>query len=210
MKRCIVVLSGSEPPSEFENDDITICADSGALSLYQRGVIPDHIVGDMDSISEDALKEMEASGSLIEVHPVEKDRTDGELAVQKAISSHPDAIDIYGKSSGRADHLLACYHLLHIIPPEISSSLHLGDDKVLLVREGNEIEVVTERSLISVLPSTKTSTVTIRGLKWELEREQLILGSTRGIHNENPGRPFLIRAVEGDIYVILVRGSEDP
>ena len=160
----------------------------------------------MDSMPDDLLKKLESSGSVIERYPVDKDLTDGEIAVVRAISFRPSRIDLYGGTSGRPDHVLSSYQLLHLIPDDIHSSLHLDNDKVMLIREGEELKVTTRRRIISILPCGHGCTVTIKGLKWELDQEALEIGSTLGIHNENIGNPFYVRVESGDLYLIMMDG----
>ena len=204
MIRCAVFLTGAIPPRDLGEIDVTICADSGAIPLHERGVVPNYLVGDMDSIPEHILDEMERCGSIIERYPEDKDISDGEAGVRKAVSLDPRRIDIYGGRNGRSDHVLSSYHLLHLVPREIHTSLHLDDDKVILIRCGEELKVTTQRRIISVMPATPECIVSIKGLKWELEREQLKMGSTMGIHNENIGSSFTVRADSGEIYLIMI------
>jgi thiamine pyrophosphokinase len=202
-KRCVVILSGGLPLSNLSKDDMVICADSGILSLGKGERQPDILIGDMDSLPPELVDTTRKKGVSVEVHPREKDLTDGELAVKRAISLSPDKIDIYGGKCGRADHVLTSFHLLHSIPQEIESTLYLDHDQVILIREGSSFFGSTGKSVVSILPAFKSAMVTLRGLKWELEHQAISTGSTLGIHNESMGKPFEVMAESGDIYLIL-------
>lgn len=204
MKRCMILLTGAIFPSDKGKDDIIICADSGALSLEGSDIVPDHIIGDMDSIPSDVLSKFEASGANIHRFPEEKDLSDGELAIDLALQFEPDEIMIFGGKDGRVDHVLSSYHLLHLIPQDISSSLYLEGGRILLLREGDEKKMTTSACIISILPACDDCVVTVKGLKWELKEKQLKLGSTLGIHNESTGSPFLVKAVEGLIFLMMM------
>lgn len=205
--RCVVILSGGRPPFDIRDDDITICADSGATSLVSAGGSPDIVIGDMDSIDTAVLAELEKRGVTIEVHQRDKDLSDGELAVMNAISRHPKQIEIYGGKRGRSDHILASFHLLYCIPEGILATLHLEGDEVLLIRDGSEFKGTTDKPVISVLPASKRAKVTMDGVKWELKERVIEVGSTLGIHNEPRSGKIRIEAVEGDIYLIF---ANDP
>ncbi len=55
MKKCIILANGKSPKKKeiisyiSKNYDL-ICADGGANSAYKLGIIPNFIVGDLDSI----------------------------------------------------------------------------------------------------------------------------------------------------------------
>src|SRR5919112_6773528 len=64
--------------------DLVVAADGGTRYALAAGIVPDLIVGDMDSLGEDLAQEMEARGAELERHPVKKDKMDGHLAVLTA------------------------------------------------------------------------------------------------------------------------------
>ena len=65
--------------------DLIIAADGGGMHLAAAGLIPDVVIGDMDSIAPGVLAKFENSGSQILRYPVEKDETDLELAMELAL-----------------------------------------------------------------------------------------------------------------------------
>ncbi len=83
------------------------CADRGAQWVYQAGLKPDLVVGDMDSVDPAICDKLEADGVRILRYPVEKDLTDTQIAVETAISDGARAITLLGALGGRVDHTLA-------------------------------------------------------------------------------------------------------
>ncbi len=63
-----------------------IAADSGAELALALGLMPDAVIGDMDSISPGTLSLLEHRGVPIIRHPRDKDRTDLELALDHTAS----------------------------------------------------------------------------------------------------------------------------
>ena len=57
----------------LSDSDLIICADSGAEHAFNMGVIPDLLVGDMDSISPASLEKVKQLG--IENHGFPSERT---------------------------------------------------------------------------------------------------------------------------------------
>src|SRR5699024_12482516 len=58
-------------------------------------------------------KTVQQNADVFEIHPPEKDKTDLEIALQKALSLEPDRIYLFGVTGGRLDHALINLQLLH-------------------------------------------------------------------------------------------------
>src|SRR5689334_23251718 len=97
--------------------DSLIAADGGALPLLRLGLVPDLVIGDLDSLGaagEAALREQSVE---LRRFPRAKDETDLELALLHAAALGATAIDILGALGGRWDHTLANVALLAL--PEL-------------------------------------------------------------------------------------------
>src|SRR5699024_2191872 len=70
-------------------------------------------LGDFDSIDNNQKKTVQQNADVFEIHPPEKDKTDLEIALQKALSLEPDTIYLFGVTVGRLDHALINLQLLH-------------------------------------------------------------------------------------------------
>ncbi|MBA2618315.1 MAG: thiamine diphosphokinase, partial [Rubrobacter sp.] len=87
--RAAVFLNGSPDPPDLlrcvaGRADLVIAADGGALHALAAGVVPDLVVGDMDSLGDEGTRQIEARGASLERHPARKDKMDGHLAVLAA------------------------------------------------------------------------------------------------------------------------------
>lgn len=90
---------------EIHFDDRIVCADSGALHAKRMGLVPDKLMGDLDSIDPDTLAWIRELKVPLEVFPVEKDMTDSELCLREI---PPDQeILLVCSLSGRPDHVLS-------------------------------------------------------------------------------------------------------
>jgi thiamine pyrophosphokinase len=111
-----IIAIGGDPPSPSVvpflpvDDAVVIAADSGFDHAVRLGLTVDVLVGDLDSISAEGLalahQERDAGRLTIERHRPDKDFTDTELAVGRALASN--ATRIVGLSGGgnRIDHQL--------------------------------------------------------------------------------------------------------
>jgi thiamine pyrophosphokinase len=163
-----------------------VAADRGASTALAFAYRPDVVIGDLDSIEAATLAQIRESGVPIEAHPRDKDATDGQLAIERALQQQPSQLVLLGFLGGpRLDQSLANVLLL----------VGLLDTPAVLLDERNECVVVrpgvehswrTEAGeVISLLPlNGDAEGVRTRGLRWPLAGERLRLGDTRGLSNE--------------------------
>ncbi len=105
----LVVASGA-PLGAVERapqTDLVIAADAGLEVLLAAHRPVDLVVGDLDSVSAEALSAATAAGSEIAQHRRDKDESDLELALSAAINSGVQRIHVVLRDGGRLDHQLA-------------------------------------------------------------------------------------------------------
>lgn len=189
----VVVVSGGDPPDPrsarlVPADAPVLVADSGGDHALALGLSVDHIVGDFDSVSASTLAAIEASGGLLDRHPVAKDHTDLELALRLARSLDPDHIMVIGGHGGRADHLMAGTLLLAApwLDPATVSAWH-GDTLVSVAKARRLVEIRGKvGSIVSLIPLSAdrpAGPVRTFGLAFPLHGESLDFGTTRGVSN---------------------------
>ena len=115
--KALIVLGGSEPPvelllTEAAASDLVVCADRGAAHCRKAGVPVDLLVGDLDSLDPRLAAELEHQGVECLLSPVEKDETDGQLALDAALEHGADEAVLLAATGGRLDHLLGNLQLL--------------------------------------------------------------------------------------------------
>ncbi|MBN2538507.1 MAG: thiamine diphosphokinase [Deltaproteobacteria bacterium] len=185
-------------------DPVIICADGAAQRLKELDIVPDFIVGDMDSVDEDTLRYFETKGSRIIRHPADKDETDTQLALECAFEMNPDGIRIFGALGGRVDHMLANISLLVLCAKrgidariiDKQCELFVIDD--LCVIDGKEGETV------SLLPlSSKVSGIQLEGFRYPLTDAVMEIGVPYGISNRLIGTRGTISVKSG--YLLVIR-----
>lgn len=212
--RALVVLDGEALGSDAwlaalaTGADVVIAADGGANRLPKGGRRPDLVVGDMDALADDRLRELERAGAQLERHPTEKAETDGELALDAALKRGADEIVVVGAFGGaRLDHMLGNLMLLaHEDYAAIDVSLvteHATFRSLLgpgiLELEGAPGDWVTLEPLSEVASGVATD-----GLRYPLRHEDLIRGSTRGVSNELTERRGSVEVGHGLLLVATV------
>ena len=77
----VVVASGEGPELTLPDAKSVVAADGGLLRARGLGLTVDVVVGDLDSVTPEALAAAEAAGARVVRHPQAKDATDLELAL---------------------------------------------------------------------------------------------------------------------------------
>ena len=208
--RAIIIAGGRFPEGDqwrrwLRKGDVILGADGGAAQAAAVGLLPDLIVGDMDSLPEEEQAALAARGCRFVVHPRAKDETDLELALTYAAELGCREIIILGALGGRLDHTVANVLLL-ALPGLAGIRVRIvdGDQEALLVRSG---EVVTLEGhlgdLVSLLPlGGDVHGVTTTGLVWALEDEALRFGLSRGVSNEMTADAARIEVQVGTLLVV--------
>ena len=189
--RAVIFASGDLPDPQrarrhFQAGDRIICADAGARHAVALGLVPDVVVGDLDSLDPELRNTLVQAGVRFDVHPVLKDNTDLELAIRFAVAEGAGAIDLLATQGGRLDQALA--NLLLLTRPEWASlqvRVVESDQTVRAVRGGQTVAVFgMVGDTLSLLPLTREVTgVSVHGVRWPLHDATLHLGDTLTISN---------------------------
>ena len=207
--KVVVVASGELAVSDAEwltGAELVIAADGGTASLERLGRRPDVLVGDIDSAEASLVERLVASGTRVERHPIDKEASDTELAIEAAFGAGASKVFLLGAMGGdRLDHELA--NLLLLADPVMAGrdlravrgrtcvrALH-GGHRLLL--EGAAGDLVT------LLPvGGDAGGVTTEGLRWALDAATLRMGRSRGLSNEVLGGTASVRIGQGTLLVI--------
>jgi thiamine pyrophosphokinase len=190
-----------------------VAADAGVDVAQRLGWSVDVAVGDFDSITTSARDGLRAEGAEVRHHPVDKDATDLELALEVAdalAAAEPCRVLVLGLEGGRPDHALA--NLLVASAPRFSRL-----DVELVLAQGRAWVVRDELAghphggqLLSLVPVHGAATVSASGVRWPLQRAELPAGTTRGVSNVTSGEPLLVTVHAGTVLCITPRTTESP
>ncbi|MDD4797854.1 MAG: thiamine diphosphokinase [Eubacteriales bacterium] len=152
-----VIVLGGDPPSaallrrEAAQADVVLCADKGAQYALAAGVTPTMVLGDMDSLG-DAARRLACLGVPMVRHPAEKDETDGQLAVDKAVELGATQAVLLGGFGQRLDHTLGNLMLLIRLEKRgVAATMH--DDRTQARAAcGDTVLCGSAGDILSVLP----------------------------------------------------------
>ena len=182
----IVVVAGGTVPARavaVPSSAFVVAADSGVALARTLGLSVDVAVGDFDSLTPDLVERLDDLADEVRRHPVHKDATDLELALDVALERGPARVLVVGLEGGRPDHALA--NLL------VAAAPAFGSLDVELVLDHGHAWVVRDRlvgrwpsdTTISLIPVHGAATVSIDGVRWPLDHSTLTPGTTRGVSN---------------------------
>ena len=195
--------------ANIQDTDFIVCVDGGLQHAQEWGIQPHLLIGDFDSAQSTSLNASNIADVERINHPVNKDASDLELALEELQSREIQQREIQevlllGISGGRADHSLFNWML-----PAVKAWAY----KLRLLDETADAHVVnrahpfkqtsTLGSLISLLPLRKVAGVTTAGLEYPLNNASIKPGSTLGLSNVVCAKNVTVELASGVLLVII-------
>ena len=207
METCVIFCAGgfdalAEPIGE---KDYLIAADGGLTHLIRLGMESHAIIGDFDSL-----------GHIPEgatVFPVEKDDTDSMLAIRHGLERGYRRFVIYGGLDGpRLDHTVANLQGLQFLADRQAQGFLVGLHHTALVIKNSAVHFGAEaKGIFSVFcMGAPAEGVSLRGLKYTLERGTLSAGFPLGVSNHFVGEKSTISVENGSLLLIFNRDNPFP
>jgi thiamine pyrophosphokinase len=205
-----VVVLGGNPPTRATKQHIpahqlVIAADSGLHGAIDLGLRVNVVIGDMDSVDKAVLAAVEANGTTVTQLPRDKDSTDAELALLKAVEMGATKIVLITKGGGRLDHELGVFAVLQNPGLRQCTIQALWDNSILHLIHGPASVTIAGKQGSNVgliAAGGEASGITTTGLKWTLTNETLAPHSSRGISNQLVEESAVISLQEGSLFVV--------
>ncbi|MCX7796709.1 MAG: thiamine diphosphokinase [bacterium] len=183
-----------------------VCVDGGTNYAYRLGIIPNIIIGDMDSVETSLLNYYKKLNIPFREYPRDKDKTDFHLALEELEKSGVKEVTIFGIVGTRLDHTLSALGIIRRFVREdrirlAKISLGIKSDGYIFNKrieiEGNPGEI------ISLIPMTeKVEGVTTDNLKYKLDKADIYLEDSLTISNEIEKSPCSVEIEKGVILVV--------
>lgn len=205
-KKTLIILSESEPCHLEDSFDLILVADGGYRTAKEMNLAIDVLIGDFDSITSEEIKEAESNGIKILSFPTEKDKTDGEIAVDYAISEGSTELVILGSFKEELDHALGNLFLLFKIDKAgISSKLItqlyeielINFEKEYLEKQGHELSLIPVSGIVEDL--------NIEGSRYNLFNVKVEMGQTLTLRNVIIDKKAKVYFKKGKVLSILKR-----
>lgn len=175
---------------------VLVAADGGADHLLEFGMVPDWVIGDLDSLS-DSARQMIPPTQILEV--AEQDSTDFEKCLSRIAAPFVIAVGFAGL---RLDHTLAA----------LSVMVRGGWPPVIMLASDDLVFVVPPRIDLPLLPGTRVSLYPMgpargksRGLVWPIDGLAFAPAGRVGTSNRAEGAVGL--EIDGPMLVMLPRDT---
>ncbi|MFZ1728781.1 MAG: thiamine diphosphokinase [Bacteroidota bacterium] len=179
--------------------DAVVCADGGANAARAIDLVPDTIIGDFDSITEDTRAFYERAGVSL-IHLQRQDDTDFEKALILLREQGVQTVAVCGLTGKLLDHTLGNFSIL---------LRYLSAFRIVLFDPHYRVDIITSSAefssrpgdRISIVPLTPAHGVHYTGLRYQLEKELLAFGVAEGTCNESTGDNFAIGMQDGVLLI---------
>lgn len=211
MKACALVGASEFNAEHFQAMDAqnafnyVIAVDAGLKHLESVGRTPDMALGDFDSLG------YVPQGMRVARFSANKNKSDMDLALERARNMRYDEIFVYGALGGRLDHTLANLQLFAKYSEKgaIVNAIGVSEAATYVTGPDTYEMPAQESGTISVFSmSDEARGVFERGLAYELDDATLSNRTSLGLSNEFIGEPVLI-GVESGTIVVIVPFDED-
>ena len=207
MKQSALLILNGEPPSDkllnqcWKQCSYRICADGAANFLFKKGLKPDIIIGDLDSISQEARNFYGDSRIL---HIPDQDTTDCEKALRYCSEKGVDEIVMLGALGERMDHSLYNLGVLKsLLNSEIPITIKTKREKIFLIRDQFKFSESpgTEVSFLPIFGPVRG--VQTQNFQYPINGERLELGLLSSISNRIEKSVASIQIEEGYLLVVI-------
>ena len=188
-------LSDGAIASIFKEVALFVGVDRGADHLLAAGIRPAAVIGDLDSLSNDARTAFAAALC----HVAEQSTTDFEKALSRVVAP---AILCLGFTGGRIDHALSVLNAMARFPDK-AVILVDDDDVSFVVALGVTTFDAPADMRVSVMP-LGTATVSMDGVQWPFSEEDMTLDGFTSPSNAASGGEVTIET-NGPVLVTLPR-----
>ena len=188
--------------NESKNSYI-ICADCGIRNFYNTEIIPDIVVGDLDSIDREGLKFIEKNKIKVEKFPPKKNLTDTELALSYLVNRKCSEIIILSATGTRLDHTVSNIFLLEYLHKKNIPGRIIDNYNEIVLK--SEEEFIVEKDYyryISVISITDEVVYSTNGMEYETDHLVIKRYSARGVSNEIKGECAKINIHSGKALII--------
>lgn len=179
--------------------DYIIAADGGANYLKSRKILPDLIIGDLDSIGENHLSYFRDKNVKI-IKLREQKTTDFEKSLNYCLKNNLDEIIVFGASSMRPDHTFNNLSVLKRYYRKLNIKFISGEFEIFYVNKSIKFDYKPGET-VSFLAFPAAKGVRTGGLKYRLRGESLEFGKREGTLNVSVSKKISIEFESGNLLL---------
>ncbi len=205
-KNVVIVLSGEDFVEKkiisFCKEADFIIAGNGGLNILDRlNIKPDLIIGDMDSAKKNIVSKYK--NVVLIKHPVEKDLTDSQLAIQKALDLEPENISLLASSGSYLDHTYSnAVNLIKYFNFKTQIEMITSNSKIFVINKSKIFGKLKGRR-ISFFPLTPVKNIKLSGFKYSFKETKDLTQTDYSISNVIADSNASIEFDEGKLLCML-------
>ena len=203
MNSVVILLNGDFPSHEIplsvlNKSDYIICCDGAINQLDDFGLIPDIIIGDLDSIKV-SLK-VKYKDKIIEIK--RQTDTDFEKALKYCVENNIDDVKILGIAGKRDDQYLSNIFLGFEYSQKLNIEMYSNFGSFHFVKKEQSFKSYNGQ-IISIFSNLKEAKIKTKNLKYHLNEEPLP-NLYSGVSNESLSSEFSLEVDGGSVMVYLL------
>ncbi len=206
--KALLFINGDSPKTipNLSGYDLIACTD-GAFHYLKQLKFPldklDFISGDFDShkIEEEIIQQSQNNQFEI-IETPDQNKTDFHKALEIIIEKGFENIDVYGGSGGEQDHFLGNLSVAYAFKDKLNLQFFDEYSSYYFIPKNFSISDVKGK-MISLMPFPIAKNIETKGLKWPLNREDLMLGERIGTRNIAENQEVSVKYKEGDLLIFV-------
>ncbi len=205
MKKCIIIANGRAPKKSEVNFFLRkgystiFCADGGANSVYKLKIVPDYIIGDLDSADKSILNYYKNKSRIINIK--RQNDTDVEKCLKYAVKKKFTQAVLLGGTGDRLDHSICNLGIVIKFFDKIKISILSGESFLTSVKGELNFKSGKDET-ISLYGFDKRTKFTSVGLKYPLMNISLPFGEKESTSNRASKENVKIKVTGGVGFII--------
>lgn len=176
-----LLFCGGKPYTEFNANILhqysgafIVAADSGLNALYALDIVPNMMIGDMDSVDPTILEAFRKAGVEEAIYPARKNLTDTEIALELLIQKGFKKLILLGATGDRIDHSIANVFLLRkLCEAGIEAELITPGNRLFCIKESRELRAEPGSTVSFIALTDVVTNVYLEGFEYKLTAENL-------------------------------------
>jgi len=187
-KKALLILNGeiknkSLAKNLVKSNDLIIATDGSYDKIAKLNIVPDIIMGDLDSISS-------IPKNIRIIKKTNQNESDFEKALIWLKKNNYSEISIVGITGGRTDHLFINFALVYKYFQELNLTIYANNEIIRILTPDKYMINGEKNDLFSILALPEAKNLIIKGAKYSINEKEFEIGS-QGLSNE-----FLSNTIE--------------
>lgn len=205
MKKCTIIANGRSPSKKVINFfkkkgySTLICADGGANSALKLGLVPDFIIGDLDSVSDEAINFFSDKSTIIKIE--RQNDTDVEKCLKFAIRKGFSEALLLGVTGDRLDHTICNLGIVLKFYDKIKCNI-VAENSFLTPTDKTVVLKSKSGETISLYAFNTKTKITSTGLKYQLRNSTLPFGERESTSNVATNDEVKLIVRGGIVFII--------